>query len=686
MSEENHVEKPENGLLKQEFSNSLNINEKKSSVNLNQVNTIDENEINNLNHININTEEDDKEALLIQQKLTEEENEKLEKYIKQEGQHNTKTTQINEEDMLTQKFLARNDDDDKYLVQLENDKSLQNNNANENDSSDEEENEEETFPFRILGDVQKKGETLGRFNHRYLEIDSEKGILKRYKSSKEYPKHPIEIIPIQTLKLLKKLKKEGSSDFYDFEITFTLTKGSKNQEKVQTYRVRHADCRSKWFDSLLVLWKHLIRGTPIPKINNHKLLFVDDLVGIIQEVKQNNDRSQKKSGKVSLRNFKILGLLGVGGFSTVFKVQHYTTGKIYAMKVMNKNYIIFKKYLHYVVSEFEIMKNLSGFPFVLDLHYCFQSANYLYMIIDYCPNGDFTNLQSINNLKLFFAELILAIEHIHTHNTVYRDLKPENIILDMEGHMKICDFNLAKSGVAKGKKALSFCGSPMYLSPDMLGGKGVDGKCDIYGIGLIMYELISGIPTFCADNIIMLYENIKSNKINYNVPNVKGDIKDLIQKILVSDPEKRISIEEIKNHPYFKDIDFEKVLRKEYGPILTKKRPKDKMVRPGTPIDPIQDGEEYFKGDVPEDPKQKKLKEKVELIKFKQQQQKLDDNKNFTFLDGKISVKEMKKDQKRAMKNFVREFYYVKKEDAQQTTDFHLTANSQINTEDMAKK
>ena len=683
MSEENHEEKPESDSIKQESSNSLNLVEKTSSENLNKINTIDENESDNINHINT-IEEDDKEALLLQQKLTEEENEKLEKYIKQEGQHNTKAPKVSEEDMLTQKFEARNDDD-KYLVHLENsDKDLQNILPNENNSSDEEDdNDEETFPFRIIGDVQKKGETLGFFNHRYLEIDSVKGILKRYKSSKEYPRYPLEIIPIKTLKLLKKLKKEDNLDYYDFQISYTQTRGNKSEEKIQTYRVRHPDCRTKWFDSLLALWKHLVRGTPIPKISANKLLFVDDLVGIIQEIRQNDDKSKKKTGKVTLRNFKILGLLGIGGFSTVYKVQHIMTEKIYAMKVMNKNYIIFKKYLHYVVSEFEIMKNLSGFPFVLDLHYCFQSANYLYMIIDYCPNGDFTNLKSINNLKLFFAELILAFEHIHTHNTVYRDLKPENIILDVEGHMKICDFNLAKSGITKDKKALSFCGSPMYLSPDMLTGKGVDGRCDIYGIGLIMYELISGIPTFCADNIKVLYDNIKSNKINYNVPNIKGDVKDLIQKILVADPDKRISIEEIKKHPYFKDIDFEKVLKKEYGPILTKKRPKDKLVSPGTPIDPIEDGEEYFKNDknAPEDPKQKKIKEKVELIKFRQQQQKLDADKNFTFLDGKISVKEMKKDQKRAMKNYVREFYFVKKEDVQQTQDFHLTVNSQINTQ-----
>ena len=118
-----------------------------------------------------------------------------------------------------------------------------------------------------------------------------------------------------------------------------------------------------------------------------------------------------------------------------------------------------------------------------------------------------------NNLKLFFAEVILAFEHIHKHNTVYRDLKPENIILDEEGHIKVCDFNLAKSGVTKEKKANSFCGSPMYLSPDMLSGNGVDQRCDIFGIGLIMYELISGSPAFTADDIETLYVDIKKNKI-----------------------------------------------------------------------------------------------------------------------------------------------------------------------------
>ena len=659
-------------------------NEKKININMNipEENKIEikkgENEI-KIEEKEIKLEEKDnqeenKNEIIIESKKDENEN-NINININLENNNNPP------DELHSKKFEIHNDED-KYLVQLDEDKELENLiNEHNNNSSDEDE-EEETFPFRIIGDVQKKGESIGKYNHRYLEIDSVKGILKRYKSSKEYPRKPLEIIPIKNLKNLKKLIKDINKDCYDFEITFTVTKGTKTEEKTQRYRVRHADSRSKWYDSLLILWKYLVKGEKMPKINNHKLEFVDDQVGIIQDIKQHNDRSKVKSGKISLKNFKIMGILGVGGFSTVYKVRHIMTDKVYAMKVMNKNYIIFKKYLHYVVSEFEIMKDLSGFPFVLDLHYCFQSANYLYMIIDYCPNGDFNNLAKINNLKLFFAEVILAFEHIHKHNTVYRDLKPENIILDETGHIKVCDFNLAKNGITKGKRALSFCGSPMYLSPDMLSGKGVDQRCDIYGIGLIMYELVSGFPAFNADDIDTLYKDIRLNKINFDMPGITGDIKDLLQKILVEDPEKRISLEEMKKHEYFKDISFLKVYKKQYGPIkIMKKDKNDKNM-------PILVGEQYFE----KTEEQKVLEEKLNKIrendnynKFKQDQMKLDQDKNFTFLDGKISVKEMKKDQKRDMKNYVREFYFVKKEDEKQTIDFKLNVNEKQLKEEQKK-
>ena len=361
----------------------------------------------------------------------------------------------------------------------------------------------------------------------------------------------------------------------------------------------------------------------------------------------------------------------------MFKVKHILTDKIYAMKVMNKNYIIKKKYLHYVVSEFEIMKSLSGFPFVLDIYYCFQSANYLYLIIDYCPNGDFTRLKSINNLELFFAEVILAFEHIHNHDIIYRDLKPENILLDETGHIRLADFNLAKADMPKNKKADSFCGSPMYFSPEMVEAKGVDYRCDIFGIGLLIYEVVTGIPAFKAKNIKELYELIKQNKINFNAPGLEGDIKDLLQKILVKDPDQRYNLDDIKNHPFFKDIDFDKVYRKEYGKIETEKiKKRNRNVDEENKIEENKIEENKIEENKVELTEEEKAKKEYE--EFKLQQKKLDDNKEYSFLQGKVTVKEMYLDQKRVMKNFVRGFYYVKKENMDQSNDFKLEAKEDL--------
>ena len=207
----------------------------------------------------------------------------------------------------------------------------------------------------------------------------------------------------------------------------------------------------------------------------------------------------------------------------------------------------------------------------------------------------------------------------------------------------------------------------MYFSPEMLSDKGVNYKCDIYGIGLLMYELATGVPAYTAPNIQVLYEKIKKNRINFKISGLHGDIKDLIEKILVKNPDQRLSLEEIKKHPYFKDIDFNKVLRKEYGKLETEKYRRisesDIEVENDNKIN-VENNDEF------------------EREKFKLQQKKLDDNKEYSFLDGKISVKEMHLDQKRVMKNYVKDFYYIKKEDMEQTKDFKLETKG---TEDISQ-
>ena len=493
------------------------------------------------------------------------------------------------------------------------------------------ENEEENLPFKIVGDIQKKGEIFGFFNYRYLELDLIKGLIKRYENRKNYPKNPMETIPIVSLTSLKKLKK--IDEFYPFEIIF-----QKNGKlKTQIYRVRHNDSREKWFDYLLIIYNHLKKNIPIRKIDNQKLLFIDDHVGAIQSI-TSKDKKKEKEEKISLKHFKILDVLGSGGFGTVYKVKEILTDKIYAMKVMNKNTIIIKKYFHYIMSEYEILKILSGCPFVLDIYYCFQSANYLYMVIDLCSNGDLTKLTYINNPKLLCAELILGIEYIHKHHIIYRDLKPENILLDSEGHIKICDFNLAKKDIYNKKRANSFCGSPMYLSPEMLGINGVSFKADIYQIGLIIYEIYTQEIAFQYNDINLIYDNIRKNKINFNHEKILSEpyLKDLLMKILVIDENKRYTIEQIKKHIFFKDINWKDVYNKKSGNIKTNKKERiDLITVPGNNV--VVQG--------------KTMKE----IEFK-----LDSDKAYTPLDGKTTYREMKKDLKRPMKNFVREFYYVK--------------------------
>ena len=493
------------------------------------------------------------------------------------------------------------------------------------------ENEEENLPFKIVGDIQKKGEIFGFFNYRYLELDLIKGLIKRYENRKNYPKNPMETIPIVSLTSLRKLKK--IDEFYPFEIIF-----QKNGKlKTQIYRVRHNDSREKWFDYLLIIYNHLKKNIPIRKIDNQKLLFIDDHVGAIQSI-TSKDKKKEKEEKISLKNFKILDVLGSGGFGTVYKVKEILTDKIYAMKVMNKNTIIIKKYFHYIMSEYEILKILSGCPFVLDIYYCFQSANYLYMVIDLCSNGDLTKLTYINNPKLLCSELILGIEYIHKHHIIYRDLKPENILLDSEGHIKICDFNLAKKDIYNKKRANSFCGSPMYLSPEMLGINGVSFKADIYQIGLIIYEIYTQEIAFQYNDINLIYDNIRKNKINFNHEKILSEpyLKDLLMKILVVDENKRYTIEQIKKHIFFKDINWKDVYNKKCGNIKTNKKERiDLITVPGNNV--VVQG--------------KTMKE----IEFK-----LDSDKAYTPLDGKTTYREMKKDLKRPMKNFVREFYYVK--------------------------
>ena len=276
---------------------------------------------------------------------------------------------------------------------------------------------------------------------------------------------------------------------------------------------------------------------------------------------------------INFNSFEILELIGGGSFGKIFKVKQKNTSKIYAMKVLNKSYLIQKKLLRYAITECTILKN-SDCPFILKLHYSFQTPENLYMILDYCPIGDLSyqiqiNLFEEEEAKFYIAELILAIEYLHKKDIIYRDMKPENILIDEDGHIKLADFGLAKENVKNDTPNKTFCGSPQYLSPEMLSKEGTTKSSDIYGIGAILFEMVTGAPPFYSQDVDLMYKNISENKLMF--PEIfSEELKDLLRKMLDKNPKQRIGIgndkQDLKDHPFFADIDWDLIFKKKIVP------------------------------------------------------------------------------------------------------------------------
>lgn len=149
------------------------------------------------------------------------------------------------------------------------------------------------------------------------------------------------------------------------------------------------------------------------------------------------------------------------------------TSEIFALKALSKNFLKSKKQLKYAIAECKILKNIRH-PFIVPLHSAFQTPKCIYMVLEYCQFGDFSRLLSVmkrlkdTHAKFYVAEIILALEYLHSLNIVYRDLKPSNLLIDSQGHIKLADFGLAKENVTEANLAMSFCGSPAYLAPEMI--------------------------------------------------------------------------------------------------------------------------------------------------------------------------------------------------------------------------
>lgn len=269
---------------------------------------------------------------------------------------------------------------------------------------------------------------------------------------------------------------------------------------------------------------------------------------------------------INLDSFHIIKVIGKGSFGKVFLVREKATGKLHALKVLKKEYIIRKNQVEHTKTERSVLEYIRH-PYIVGLTMAFQTTDKLFFVLDYCAGGElFFHLGKVGRFpeeraKFYAAQIILALEHVHSLDVIYRDLKPENVLLDHVGNVKLTDFGLSKEGVSDHSTgANSFCGTPEYIAPEVLLRQGHGRAVDWWSLGALLFEMISGLPPFYSRNRETMFEKIMKAEITFP-PFMTENSKDILSKLLVRDPKLRMGsgdrdAAELKEHPFFHDVDW----------------------------------------------------------------------------------------------------------------------------------
>ena len=251
--------------------------------------------------------------------------------------------------------------------------------------------------------------------------------------------------------------------------------------------------------------------------------------------------------------------LGKGAFGEVWKVTHENSKKVYCIKMMTKRDIFEQKLINQINKEIGIMYNINH-PYSVKLYNHFEDNEKLYLIMELASNGNLYNFIQNNKkiktkemIKKIIIQVIEIIKYLHSLDIIYRDIKPENILLDKDYNVKLCDYGWA-SYLSKGQFCSAYCGTPEYVSPEVIKKYPYNEKVDIWGIGVLIFELVFGYPPFTSNFNEDRFNNIKEGKINWPKDLNDMELKDLIEKILKVNPKDRISLDEIEKHQWLFDI------------------------------------------------------------------------------------------------------------------------------------
>ncbi|KAI9295447.1 Pkinase-domain-containing protein [Neoconidiobolus thromboides FSU 785] len=285
-----------------------------------------------------------------------------------------------------------------------------------------------------------------------------------------------------------------------------------------------------------------------------------------------------KPRKVTIKDYNLLVVLGRGNFGKVMLGEVKETKELVAIKILKKDAAIENDEVDALKSEREVFKQTTKerHPFLVHMEACFTSNASIFFVMEYVIGGDLMSLiQRLRNFtptqtRFYTVEVILALEFLHKRNIIYRDLKLDNIMLCGDGHIKVADYGLCKLNMPYGSITSTFCGTPEFMAPEILNERKYGSSVDWWSLGVLMYQMTLGQSPFTGADDMEIFDSIIEDEVLYPLSLPRTTVS-ILERLLTKDPKKRIGCgpsgsDEIKQHPYFRDIDWDAHFKRQVTP------------------------------------------------------------------------------------------------------------------------